>query len=199
MHAFREYMHLRILKHPIKTNYVVTMSLVTLVAIFSAVWVGLFLAKKITVPLQRLAAGTREVARGHWTHRIEGEAEDEIGTLVAAFNRMTGELQQSHHELDARRRYMEIILTNITAGVMSLDRHGFVTTMNRAAERLLGLRAVEVIGKDYRAIFAFSEFHEVHSIARELLPASAGAVERGGVRVRGSSNSAATANPYRCL
>ncbi|NOT55776.1 MAG: HAMP domain-containing protein, partial [Deltaproteobacteria bacterium] len=90
MHAFREYMHLRILKHPIRTNYVVTMTLVTLVAIFSAVWVGLFLAKKITVPLQRLAAGTREVAQGHWTHRIEGEAEDEIGTLVAAFNRMTG-------------------------------------------------------------------------------------------------------------
>lgn len=185
MHAFREYMHLRILKHPIKTNYVVTMTLVTLVAIFSAVWVGLFLAKKITVPLQRLAAGTREVAQGHWTHRIEGEAEDEIGTLVAAFNRMTGELQQSHHELDARRRYMEIILTNITAGVMSLDRNGFVTTMNRAAERLLGLRAVEVIGKDYREIFALSEFHEVRSIARELLPESAAAAGEGGRESQG--------------
>jgi two-component system, NtrC family, nitrogen regulation sensor histidine kinase NtrY len=185
MHAFREYMHLRILKHPIKTNYVVTMTLVTLVAIFSAVWVGLFLAKKITVPLQRLAAGTREVAQGHWTHRIEGEAEDEIGTLVAAFNRMTGELQQSHHELDARRRYMEIILTNITAGVMSLDRHGFVTTMNRAAERLLGLRAREVIGKDYRAVFAFSEFHEVRKIARELLPEAAGAAGEGGRESQG--------------
>jgi len=185
MHAFREYMHLRILKQPIKTNYVVTMTLVTLVAIFSAVWVGLFLAKKITVPLQRLAAGTREVAQGHWTHRIEGEAEDEIGTLVAAFNRMTGELQQSHHELDARRRYMEIILTNITAGVMSLDRHGFVTTMNRAAERLLGLRAVDVLGKDYREIFAFSEFHEVRRIARELLPESAGAAGEAGHESQG--------------
>ncbi|MSQ48192.1 MAG: HAMP domain-containing protein [Deltaproteobacteria bacterium] len=179
IHAFREYMHLRILKHPIRTNYVVTMTLVTLVAVFSAVWVGLFLAKKITVPLQRLAAGTREVAQGHWTHRIEGEAEDEIGTLVAAFNRMTGDLQQSHHELDARRRYMEIILTNITAGVMSLDRNGFVTTMNRAAERLLGLRAVEVIGKDYRSIFAASEFHEVRKIAHELLPESAAATGEG--------------------
>ena len=185
MHAFREYMHLRILKHPIRTNYVVTMTLVTLVAIFSAVWVGLFLAKKITVPLQRLAAGTREVAQGHWTHRIEGEAEDEIGTLVAAFNRMTGELQQSHHELDARRRYMEIILTNITAGVMSLDRNGCITTMNRAAERLLGLRAVEVIGKDCRVIFATSEFYEVRKIARELLPESAGAVGEGGRESQG--------------
>jgi len=179
MHAFREYMHLRILKHPFKSNYVVTMSLVTLVAIFSAVWLGLFLAKKITVPLQRLAAGTREVAQGHWTHRIEGEAEDEIGTLVAAFNRMTGELQQSHHELDARRRYMEIILANITAGVVSLDRHGFVTTMNRAAERLLGMHAEAVIGKDHREIFALSEFYEVRRIARELLPDSSGFAGEG--------------------
>ena len=179
MHAFREYMHLRILKHPFKSNYVVTMSLVTLVAIFSAVWLGLFLAKKITVPLQRLAAGTREVAQGHWTHRIEGEAEDEIGTLVAAFNHMTGELQQSHHELDARRRYMEIILANITAGVVSLDRHGFVTTMNRAAERLLGMQAEAVIGKDHREIFALSEFYEVRRIARELLPDSSGFAGEG--------------------
>jgi len=172
VNAFREYIHLRILKQPMRTNYVVTMSLVSLVAVFSAIWLGLFLAKKMTVPLQRLAAGTREVAQGHWTHRIEGEAEDEIGTLVAAFNRMTGDLQQSHQEIEARRRYMEIILANITAGVVSLDRHGFVTTLNPAAERLLRLHATEVIGHEYRSVFPFPEFNEVRRIIRELLPIS---------------------------
>jgi two-component system nitrogen regulation sensor histidine kinase NtrY len=178
--AFREYRHLKILKQPIKSNYIITMSLVTLVAVFSAVWLGLFLAKKITVPLQKLAAGTREVAQGHWTHRIEGEGEDEVGTLVAAFNRMTAELQQSHHELDARRRSMEILLANISAGVVSLDQHGRLTTVNRAAERLLGLRAAEVEARDYRDVFAAPEFKEVRRVVRDLLPFHLSADERLG-------------------
>jgi len=168
--AFREYRYLKVLKQPIKNNYAMTMALVTLVAVFSAIWIGLFLAKKITVPLQQLAAGTREVAQGHWTHRIAGEGEDEVGTLVAAFNRMTAELQQSHQELEARRRYMEILLANINAGVVSLDRYGLLTTVNRAAEHLLGLRADEVGEHDYREVFAAPEFNEVRRVARDLLP-----------------------------
>lgn len=167
--AFREYRHLRILKQPIKSNYIITMSLVTLVAVFSAVWIGLFLAKKISVPLQQLAEGTRAVARGHWTHRIEGEGEDEVGTLVASFNRMTEDLQRSHQELDARRRSMEILLANINAGVVALDRGGRVTTVNRAAERILGLDNSTSIGLDYRDVFAATEFSEVRRVTRDLL------------------------------
>jgi two-component system nitrogen regulation sensor histidine kinase NtrY len=177
--AFREYRHLRILKQPLKTNYLVTMFLVTLVAVFSAIWLGLFLAKKIAVPLQQLAVGTREVAQGHWTHRIEGEGEDEIGTLVAAFNRMTAELQQSHQELEARRRYMEIILANITAGVVSLDRHGFLTTVNRAAERLLGLQVTDAIGQNCYDVFARGEFNEIRRVVRDLLSFSSHSLEEG--------------------
>lgn len=168
--AFREYRHLKILKQPIKSNYIITMSLVTLVAVFSAVWIGLFLAKKISVPLQQLAAGTRAVARGHWNQRIEGEGEDEIGTLVASFNRMTEDLQRSHQELEARRRSMEILLANINAGVVALDRVGIITTVNRAAERLLGIDGQTCIGRDYREIFAAADFNEVRRVARELLP-----------------------------
>ncbi len=167
--AFREYRHLKILKQPLKSNYVITMSLVTLVAVFSAVWIGIYLAKKIAVPLQQLAEGTRAVARGHWQHRIEGEGEDEVGTLVAAFNRMTEDLQQSHQELEARRRSMEILLANINAGVVALDRAGCVTTVNRAAERLLGLNSASTVGHDYREVFADPEFTEVRRVARALL------------------------------
>src|SRR5262245_30364477 len=181
--AFREYRYLKILKQPIKNNYAMTMALVTLVAVFSAIWIGLFLAKKITVPLQQLAAGTREVAQGHWTHRIAGEGEDEVGTLVAAFNRMTAELQQSHQELEARRRYMEILLANINAGVISLDRYGLLTTANRAAERLLGIRAADVREHDYREVFAAPEFNEVRRVVRDLLPVQPFGYEEG---IRGS-------------
>ena len=171
--ALNEYRQFRILKQPLKNNYVITMVLVTLVVIFAAVWVGLSLAKKITGPLQQLSAATREVARGHWAQRIEAEGEDEIGTLVSAFNRMTVDLRQSHQELEARRRYMEILLGNMNAGVVSLDRNGCLSTLNPAAERLLGLPS-EVVSRDYRDVFAAPIFEEVRRIVDELLPAPAG-------------------------
>lgn len=177
--TYREYRYLRVLKQPIKNNYTIAMSLVTLVVVFSAIWIGLYLAKKITIPLQRLAEGTREVAQGHWAHRIAGEGKDEIGTLVAAFNRMTAELYHSHHELEARRRYMEILLANINAGVVSLDRSGLLTTVNRAAEQLLGIQAATVTERDYREVFAPAEFGEVRRMVREVLPVQFGPGEDG--------------------
>ena len=170
--AFREYRQLRILKQPIKNNYLITMFLVTLVAVFSAIWLGLFLAKKIAIPLQQLSAATREVAQGHWTHRLEGEGEDEVGTLVAAFNRMTTDLQQSHQELEERRRYMEILLANINAGVVSLDRAGTLSTMNRAAEQLLGIRAEVAVEREYQDVFVAAEFAELRHMIHDLLPES---------------------------
>ena len=176
--AFREYRQLRILKQPIKNNYLITMFLVTLVAVFSAIWLGLFLAKKIAIPLQQLSAATHEVARGHWTHRLEGEGEDEVGTLVAAFNRMTTDLQQSHQELEERRRYMEILLANINAGVVSVDQAGSLSTMNRAAEQLLGVRAEAAVGQDYQAVFGAVEFATLRNMIHDLLPVATGGLGR---------------------
>ena len=87
--AFNEYLRLKIQRRPIQTNYTITLAVVTIVVLFSATWFGFYLARGITVPIQRLAEGTRAVAHGDLDHRIEGEGEDEIGTLVTAFNRMT--------------------------------------------------------------------------------------------------------------
>jgi two-component system nitrogen regulation sensor histidine kinase NtrY len=94
--SFQEYRQLKILKQPITSNYIVTLVLVTLLVIFCATWMGFYLAKGITVPIQKLAEGTREVAQGNWQYRIGlGDAtqvapDDEFGTLVASFNQMTG-------------------------------------------------------------------------------------------------------------
>ena len=104
--SFREYRELKLLKQPIKNTYLLTLTLITLVVVFAATWYGLSLAKGITVPIQQLAEGTREVAHGNWEVHIAGEGEDEIGTLVSAFNQMTGDLKKFNAELEERRRHM---------------------------------------------------------------------------------------------
>ena len=147
--SYEEHKHLAILKDPVKQTYMLTLLLITLVMIFAATWFGLALAKGITVPIQRLAEGTHEVAQGNLDYRIETSGDDEIGTLVASFNQMTEDLKHTNSELEQRRQYMETLLANITAGVISVDRSGRVTIVNKAAEQTLGLQASEVLHRHY--------------------------------------------------
>jgi two-component system nitrogen regulation sensor histidine kinase NtrY len=166
--SFQEYRQLKTMKQPIKNGYILTMFLITLVVIFSATWFGFYLAKGITVPIQRLAEGTRALAQGNWDFRIETGGDEEIATLVESFNRMTDQLRTSHSELDARRRYIENILANITAGVISIGHDGTITTVNRAAESMLGLRASEVEGKSWQEVFDRPDLRKVGEVVARV-------------------------------
>jgi two-component system nitrogen regulation sensor histidine kinase NtrY len=129
------------LKAPVKNSYILTLLLITLVIIFAATWCGLYLAKGITVPIQKLAEGTHEIAQGNWDYKIDPGGDDEIGTLVESFNQMTRDLKQINLELEQRKRFVETLLANITAGVIAVDPTGRITTWNKAAEEMLGVEA----------------------------------------------------------
>lgn len=167
--SFGEYVRLKIQKNPIKTSYTIALLLVSVLVVFSAMWLSFRLARGITVPIKRLAEGTHAVAHGDWDHRIEGEGDDEIGTLVASFNQMTADLKASNSELEARRRYVELVLANIAGGVVSVDRSGIVTTVNTGAETLLGIRAGMALGRPYSEVFAPGDVRAIADLFTELL------------------------------
>ena len=159
-----EYQQIKLLKKPIQITYYITLSIVALLVIFCAVWFGFYLAKTITIPIMELAAGTRRVAEGDLTVSIDSNAaDDEIGSLVDAFNKMTKDLRsgrqmlelsarkltQQNQEIEARRQYMEIVLKNVSAGVITLDANGIITTFNKSAERMLSLEARNILDKHY--------------------------------------------------
>ena len=164
--AFEEYKQLKVLKDPIKFGYLITLSLVTLLIIFSATWFGLFLAKGIIEPIQKLAEGTQKITKGNLDFQIPKTSEDELGALVDSFNQMTqdlkasknqvekahAELSKSNIELDQRRRYMEIVLRDVGAGVVSIDPAGRIQTINRSAENILGIQAASVLKKVYSEV-----------------------------------------------
>ncbi len=152
--AFVEYRQLKILKKPIKSSYMMALLMVTLLIVFSATWFGFHLAKDITVPIKELAEATNRIATGDLNFRIPMKAADEIGMLVQSFNQMTGDLQVSRMELEQRKKYMEIILKNVAAGVISMDEKGMVTTVNTSAEQILGIQGEEVLGKRLSEVLA---------------------------------------------
>jgi len=181
--SFGEYVRLKIQKNPIKTSYTIALVLVSVLVVFSAMWLSFRLARGITVPIKRLAEGTRAVAHGDWDHRIAGEGEDDIGILVGAFNQMTADLKATNAELEARRRYVELVLANIAGGVVSIDRSGIVTTLNLGAEAMLGMRAVEALGRPYEEVFGYGEIEPIRDLFAELLAGTGGPDDDEGATV----------------
>src|SRR5262249_35586919 len=131
--SHEQYRQLAVLKQPVRTSYTLTFLLITLVVLFSGTWFGFYFAKGITVPIQRLGEGMREVALGNFGSRAEAAGDEEVATLVHSFNRMTGELEAIRSALEDRHRYIRDVLANVAAGVVSTDRAGVVVTVNRAA------------------------------------------------------------------
>ena len=183
--ASEEYRQLKLLKAPIKAGYIITLFIVLLLIIFSATWFGIYLAKGITVPIQDLAEATRKIAQGDLNHQIAIVADDEIGILVDSFNQMTRDLRQSKQglelanlNLEQRRKYMETILRNVSAGVISIDRNGVITTINRAAERMLGIQTHKVLNRRFVEVLIPEHLALAEEVLREMRQTGEGFVEK---------------------
>jgi two-component system nitrogen regulation sensor histidine kinase NtrY len=175
--AYEDYTQLRVLQQPLAGVYVSFFVMVTLLILVGSTWMGLYLAKRITRPVQMLSEAAREIGAGHYDHRIEHEATDEFGSMVEAFNAMaaevsssrrrieraTADLERKHDEGEGRRRYIEAILERIATGVVSIDRSGQIGTINPSALRLLELDA-SVVGTAAVDVFARPDLAAINEV-----------------------------------
>ncbi len=157
------YRQLKHLKEPFKFWLIIVLLIVTLLIIFAAIWFGFYISKGITEPVDKLAHATRRVAEGDLEFVIEEKSDDEIGLLVDSFNQMTmnlntsnkklaetlAALHESSQESEQRRRYTEILLQNVSAGVISMDNDGRITTINHFAEKLLNIDPRHYLNKKF--------------------------------------------------
>jgi two-component system, NtrC family, nitrogen regulation sensor histidine kinase NtrY len=120
----------------VRTSYTLLMALITVFILFVAVWIALFLARQISVPITALLDAAGEVRKGNLHHRIEVRAADELGDLVRAFNRMIEELEATSRELGRRQRFTEAILESIPTGVISISADGSIKRVNRALSQI---------------------------------------------------------------
>ncbi|MEE9614278.1 MAG: ATP-binding protein [Thermodesulfobacteriota bacterium] len=190
--AFESYKQQKLIKTPVKTTYFMILLIITLLIVFFAIWIGQYLAKGITVPIQELAEGTHAVASGDLDYRINIESRDEIGLLVKSFNRMTEDLKEGkgrleeanlalrniNVELDQRRRYIEIVLGDVPAGVIALDKAGKITSLNKVAADILGTEERYALGKNYEEVMRSRDIEVLREMIREMDEMGAETLER---------------------
>lgn len=175
---YNDYTETKKLRVNIKSSSILLLSMITLILLFSATWLGLRLAREITVPIQRLVEGTNQITAGNLNYRVDVQAGDELQSLVESFNRMSEELQiskkkneesslrlqQSHSALEQQYNYIETILRDIPAGIISIDADGKINTINEAAANIMNFEVAAALGVNYQTLMRGRVFTELRTM-----------------------------------
>ena len=157
--AYQEFQTNTLIENPLKSMYFIMQIVMSLVILFAAIWFGFHLAKQLSVPLVQLGRATKRVAGGDYSSLEIESGSEEINSLIGNFNQMISnlssselELQQTIKNLNQYTSYVEIVLGNVSAGVLSVDMAGVVTTMNRRAGELLNADQGKAVGKPIKQL-----------------------------------------------
>lgn len=152
--AFVRYQEMNFLRNSLKMTFSLALSLVLLMSLLAAIWVAFISIRMIVAPVKELVKGTQAVASGKYDQQLPVIAQDDLGFLVESFNEMTQriakasqETRMASFEVENQRAYLETILANLTAGVMSFDANYKIRTANQAAYKIFHLSAPEFISE----------------------------------------------------
>ncbi len=144
--AFAKYQELAYLRKPLQLSFTMTLTLVLLFSIFSAVLAAFHSARKLTRPVQDLAEGTRRIARGDYGKQLPVSGSDDLGFLVQSFNEMSTRIASAQHELNSQRTYLEAVLSKLSSGVLTFDADLNLKTANISANQILNTDLMPWIG-----------------------------------------------------
>jgi nitrogen fixation/metabolism regulation signal transduction histidine kinase len=163
--ANREYQNRALARGGLKRMYIATLTLSLFLAVFTAVLLAVFLGAQLAAPLLLLADGVRQVAAGDLTPKAVLTSKDELGGLTRSFADMTQQLFEARAAVDSSmvlvntaRENLQIILDNLTSGVIVLNAQGVIQSFNPGAARILRTPLEDFAGKPLSHIAGLESF-----------------------------------------
>jgi nitrogen fixation/metabolism regulation signal transduction histidine kinase len=151
--VYRDYRELSLLRTGLKRIYILTLTLTLLLTLFSAIALAFILSRRLSEPLSELAEATLAVARGDFSRRPRVTSRDELGVLTRSFNSMIGQLddaraaaETNREQVEAAKAYLESILANLSAGVLTFDEGFRLQIANAGAAAILGENLAARVG-----------------------------------------------------
>ena len=157
--VYQDYQELSYSRESLKQVFALTLTLVLMLAMLSAVAIAFVLSRRLSAPLAVLAEGTRAIARGDYSTMLPVHGKDELGILVQSFNSMTRQLgdatqaaEQNRIRVEAARGYLETILAHLSSGVLALDERAQLRTFNLAATHILGVALENFVNQPFEQL-----------------------------------------------
>ena len=157
--AYGNYNELAYMRIPLKYSFILTLSLVLLLSILTAIWAAFFHARRLMAPITDLVEGTRAVAAGDYDKRLPLPGRDELGFLVHSFNQMTSKIalaqeaaKASQKQVEQQNAYLEVVLAHLSSGVLTFDEQYRLHSSNTTADQILGLELLHYYGQPLQNI-----------------------------------------------
>ncbi|MBN8919122.1 MAG: PAS domain-containing sensor histidine kinase [Rhizobiales bacterium] len=150
-----EYSSLEARRMGVQVAFALMYTVIALIVLLSAVWIGLNFANALVSPIRRLIGAANLVSTGNLHVQVPvRRQEGDLARLGETFNKMTQELRTQRDDIvrardliDSRRRFTEAVLSGASAGVIGVDASGRVSILNRSAERLSDHMESDALGK----------------------------------------------------
>ena len=152
--VYQDYQQLSYSRTALREVFALTLTLVMMLAVLTAVAIAFVLSRKLSEPLTVLAEGTKAIASGDYSTVLPAHNKDELGVLVQSFNSMTQQLNdatiatsKSRARVEAAREYLETILAYLSSGVLAFNERGELRTYNQAAMQILDVELSQYVGQ----------------------------------------------------
>jgi two-component system nitrogen regulation sensor histidine kinase NtrY len=190
--AYEDFRDVNPLEYPIKSIYLIILVLMTLTILLGATWFGFYLARQLSIPLEELGQAAQRVANHDYSPVQARSGSVEINELVTHFNQMTTNLATSEREvreanqslrstlsrLDEHSRYMEVVLSTVSTGVITLDPEGHITMVNRHAQKLLQIKPERLLGKHIGQVLQKEYFSVLENMIEQMKAHRAESIQR---------------------
>lgn len=151
--VYQDYQQLSYSRTSLREVFALTLTLVMMLSMLTAVAIAFVLSRRLSAPLTVLAEGTKAIASGDYSTMLPAHGKDELGVLVQSFNSMTQQLgdatkaaDRNRARVEAARGYLETILAYLSSGVLALNEQGELRTFNQAASNILGIDLESYVG-----------------------------------------------------
>lgn len=152
--VYQDYQELSFTRVALKEVFALTLTLVLMLAMLSALAFAFVLSRRLSAPLGVLAEGTRAIASGDYDKVLPAHGKDELGVLVQSFNSMTRQLaeatraaERNRARVQAAHGHLETVLSHLSSGVMAFDEHFSLRTYNPAAAQILRADLAPSLGR----------------------------------------------------
>src|SRR5947209_7927075 len=158
--SVQEFANLEARRVGVQIAFALMYTVITLIVLLSAVWIGLNFANRLAAPIRRLIGAANLVSTGNLYVQVPvRRGEGDLAQLGETFNKMTHELRtqrddlmRAHDLIDSRRRFTEAVLAGASAGVIGVDAEGRIRILNRSAEELIGRIEAAALGQELAQI-----------------------------------------------
>ncbi len=165
--VYKEYQQLTYSRNSLKIIYILTLTLVLLLALLSSVSASFVISRRFSSPLAMLADATKQISKGNYKKIISEEGKDEIGVLIRSFNSMTSQLEgatknseKDRERLEIARTFLETILAHLTTGVIVIDEKRKILLHNISASKMLQNKESEMSNKLMRDVILNNKIFE---------------------------------------